>query len=290
MNNRNDRNKSLQGVRILSLALNLPGPGALMRCRDKGAECIKLEPLAPLGATSADPMQIYSPHAYTVLHEGIRIVQADLKTEEGQDTLHHELAQADVLITSFRHSALKKLGLEWAMLHQRYPRLGMVVIVGASGERANEAGHDLTYQAENDLIRGLDLPVTLYADMGGALLATEAILQARLHQLQHGTGVCVEVALIDAAAYLALPRTWGLTLPDSPTGGAHAGYGVYACQDGRVALAALEPHFVQALSRVMGVAVEAFNRSTIAQFLHTKTCNELNALAHQWDLPLHTMQ
>lgn len=103
----------LQGVRILSLALNLPGPGALMRCRDMGAECIKLEPLAPQGSPSADPMLIYSERAYTVLHEGIRMVQANLKTEEGQQTLHHELAQADVLISSFRPSALKKLGLEW---------------------------------------------------------------------------------------------------------------------------------------------------------------------------------
>ena len=34
----------LQGVRILSLALNLPGPAALMRLRQMGATCLKLEP------------------------------------------------------------------------------------------------------------------------------------------------------------------------------------------------------------------------------------------------------
>ena len=50
-----------------------------------------------------------------------------------------------------------------------------------------------------------------------------------------------EVALSDAAAYLALPRTWGLTSPQGSVGGAHAGYRVYPCKDGRVAVAALEP-------------------------------------------------
>jgi len=47
--------KSLKGLRLLSLALNLPGPAALMRCRQMGARCVKLE--SPAG----DPMQHYSP-------------------------------------------------------------------------------------------------------------------------------------------------------------------------------------------------------------------------------------
>jgi crotonobetainyl-CoA:carnitine CoA-transferase CaiB-like acyl-CoA transferase len=33
---------TLKGVRILSLSLNLPGPAALMRCRQMGASCVKL--------------------------------------------------------------------------------------------------------------------------------------------------------------------------------------------------------------------------------------------------------
>ena len=39
--------KPLKGVRILSLALNLPGPAALMRCVRMGANCVKLEPPGP---------------------------------------------------------------------------------------------------------------------------------------------------------------------------------------------------------------------------------------------------
>ena len=142
------RSKSLEGIRILSLALNLPGPAALMRLQAMGAKCVKLEPPAPAGyesASSADPMAIYSPVAYRDLQNGVRTITADLKTEAGQETLHRELAQADVMMTSFRPSALTKLGLGWVKLHGRYPRLCQVAIVGGAGERADEAGHDLTY-------------------------------------------------------------------------------------------------------------------------------------------------
>lgn len=285
----------LHGVRILSLALNLPGPAALMRCQQMGAACTKLEPLGTAD-NSTDPMATYCPDAYTAMHAGVTQARANLKTAEGQATLHTLLAATDVLITSFRPSALPKLGLDWPTLQQRYPALSLVQIVGAPGARAEEPGHDLTYMAENDLITGLDLPATLYADMGGSLMATEAVLQAVLHQRAQGTGLRLEVALSDAAAYLGLPRQWGLTQPGATIGGGHAGYRVYPCQDGRVALAALEPHFAQRLCEAAGIPLSSLDdmlqpstHEAIAAFLRTRTRATLDALAHEKDIPLHTL-
>ena len=169
-------NKPLTGTRVLSLALNLPGPAALMRLRKLGARCTKLEP--PTG----DPMQSYRPEAYVALHTGVRVVQADLKSETGRKVLQRELARTDVLLTSFRPSALKRLGLDWRSLHRQFPQLCQVAIVGAPGAAAEIPGHDLTYMAEQGLIQGLNLPPTLYADMGGALMASEAVLQVLLQR------------------------------------------------------------------------------------------------------------
>jgi alpha-methylacyl-CoA racemase len=288
----------LHGVRILSLALNLPGPAALMRCRKMGAECVKLEP--PAG----DPMGHYNPKAYGELHEGVKVQEADLKTEAGQKVLHRELAKTDVLLTSFRPSALEKLGLGWKLLHSKYPSLSQVAIVGAPGTRAEEPGHDLTYLADNGLVPGVELPATLYADMSGSLMASEAVLQAALRKHEryagsgdpHPEGLFMEVALSDAAAYLAYPRRWGLTLPSGSVGGAHAGYRVYTCQDGRVAVAALEPHFAAALCEVAGIQTEGIQtmlkpatRDAIAAFFATQTRSQLDKLAVERDLPLHTM-
>ncbi len=289
----------LKGVRVLSLSLNLPGPAALMRCQQMGASCVKLEPPAPAGSapgSSGDPMGWYNRSAYDVLHQGVRVAVADLKTERGQQALHRELAKADVLLTSFRPSALRKLGLAWKLLHPRYPALSQVAIVGAPGARAEAPGHDLTYLAENDLLVALDLPPTLYADMGGSLMASEAVLQAVLQQQKKGTGRYIEVALSDAAGYLALPRSWGLTQPGAAVGGGHAGYRVYPCQDGRVAVAALEPHFAKALCAAAGVPyaniltlLAPATHQLIADYLLTMTRQALDALAREKDIPLHTM-
>jgi len=292
----------LTGVRILSLSLNLPGPAALQRCRQMGATCIRLEPPAPPGSVgesgiTGDPMSRYSPSAYLALNEDIQLQTVNLKTEAGQAALHAELAQADVLLTSFRPSALTKLGLDWASLRPRYPRLSMVSIVGAPGANANLPGHDLTYLADNDLITGLELPATLYADMGGALMASEAVLQVLLLQRQSGQGSYLEVALVDAAAHLALPRSWGATLPGTLLGGGHAGYHVYPCLDGRVALAALEPHFAQTLCAVAGLPwhglemmQEDSTHQAIASFVAGLSRQALEALAAEHDIPLTTLR
>ncbi len=289
----------LKGVRILSLSLNLPGPAALWRLKRMGANCLKVEPPAPANAppgSSGDPMSQYSRPAYDALHAGIRIKCADLKTDKGQKTLHLELLKTEVLITSFRPSALTKLGLNWQALHQRYPKLSLVSIVGSPAARAEEPGHDLTYMAENDLLSGLIMPATLYADMGGALMATEAVLQTLLHQRQTGQGCFMEVALSDASAHLALPRAWGLTLPGTLIGGGHAGYQVYPCKDGRVAVAALEPHFAKSLCAVTGLAwntpammMTASTHQYFKQFFANHTRKELEKLAQEHDIPLYTL-
>jgi crotonobetainyl-CoA:carnitine CoA-transferase CaiB-like acyl-CoA transferase len=241
-------------------------------------------------------MGLYNRLAYDTMHTGMRIVNVDLKSEKGQKALHRELARTDVLLTSFRPSAMQKLGLDWRSLHKTYPTLSLVAIFGAPGERAEEPGHDLTYMAENNLVSSLELPPTLYADMGGSLMTSEAVLKARLHQLQKGKGIRLDIALSDAAAYLALPRTWGLTKPGAAVGGGHAGYRVYPCKDGRVAMAALEPHFAAALAQAVGLRVPNVmamfapeTHAAIAGFLLTQTRRQLDKLAVDKDIPLHTL-
>jgi len=297
--------QSLRGVRVLSVALNLPGPAAVMRLADMGATCKKLEPLPPPGfpkGSSSDPMGNYAPHAYAQMHAGVKVVQADLKSLKGQAKLDALLSKADVLVTSFRPSALKKLSMDWPTLHARYPALIQVCIVGAKGAAAEIPGHDLTYLAAHGLVNGLNLPATLFADMAGSSLAVEAVLKALWQRARpgrtHGKGVFHEVALEDAADYLALPRHWGLTLPRGSVGGAHAGYAVYACIKGRVAVAALEPHFAARLAEVAGIKaaksgqdlmILASTHLKLSEFFAGLTRKQIERIAKEKDLPLLTM-
>jgi crotonobetainyl-CoA:carnitine CoA-transferase CaiB-like acyl-CoA transferase len=109
-----------------------------------------------------------------------------------------------------------------------------------------------------------------------------------------GSGLYLEVALNAAADWLALPRSWGLTRPTGAVGGAHAGYRVYACADGRVAIAALEPHFAARLCEAAGLGARDMmapaTREALAAWLQTRTRAELEALARERDVPLLTLE
>jgi crotonobetainyl-CoA:carnitine CoA-transferase CaiB-like acyl-CoA transferase len=284
--------RPLRGTRVVSLALNLPGPAALRRLADMGARCTKVNP--PAG----DPMRHYTPEGYAQLHEGVKEVTLDLKDAKGQAALHKLLAQTDILLTSFRPSALVKLGFGWKTLHKQYPQLSLVQVVGAPGPLAEIPGHDLTYQGEVGLVPGMELPASLFADMGGALMASEAALQAMLMQKTTGKGTLHEVALSTAAAWLALPRDWQMTTPRGAVGGAHAGYRIYPCKNGRVALAALEPHFAQRLCEAAGIHMahpvrDLFKpavHQAMTTFVASKTRQQLDALAKAKDIPLLTLK
>lgn len=283
--------KPLRGVRVVTLALNLPGPAAIMRLAQMGASCTKINP------PSGDPMFHYTPDGYALFHKGVKGKTLDLKTDAGQAAIHKILPNTDVLLTSFRPSALHKLGLNWKSLHKQYPGLSLIEVVGAPGPLAEIPGHDLTYQAEVGLVNGMGLPPSLFADMGGALMASEAALKAVLTLKTTGQGSRHEVALSEAAAWLALPRRLRMTTPEGAVGGAHAGYRVYACKNGRVAVAALEPHFAASLCEAAGVTIshpskDLFKLSThraIENFLASQTRQQLDKLASAKDIPMMSL-
>ena len=164
-----------------------------------------------------------------------------------------------------------------------------IIVVSTS---LNEVNASLTWRC-NWL-----LPASLFADMGGALMASEAALQAILVQKATGKGTLHEVALSTAAAWLALPRQWQMTTPRGAVGGAHAGYRIYPCKNGRVAMAALEAHFAQRLCDAAGIRIghpvkDLFKPSVhkaIENFVSGKSRQELDALAEARDIPLLTLR
>ncbi|MBB5206427.1 crotonobetainyl-CoA:carnitine CoA-transferase CaiB-like acyl-CoA transferase [Inhella inkyongensis] len=278
---------ALRGLRLLSLGLNLPAPLALQRCVQLGAKACKVEP------PDGDLVARVQLALYASLHRGVRVLALDLKSAAGQRALARELARADVLLTSFRPSALRRLGLSWAALRREHPGLWQVRIVGAAGVRAEESGHDLCYQAEQGLVQGLQMPTSLLADLGGAQMAVQAVFEAALGRAQGRRPRCLTVSLGEAAEFAAQPLRWGLTAPGGLLGGGHAGYAVYACADGRVAVAALEPHFAQRLAAAAGLMLRSpadWMRPATHVALRTWMAGQskaaLLALAHAQDWPL----
>jgi crotonobetainyl-CoA:carnitine CoA-transferase CaiB-like acyl-CoA transferase len=261
----------LAGIRVVSIAVNLPGPAAAARLVELGASVAKVEP--PKG----DPLAAASPELYARLAAGQDVLRLDLKDEAGRARLDELLAGADALLTSNRPSALARLGL--ADLEARHPRLVHVAIVGHPAPGQELPGHDLTYVAEHGLVSPPHLPQTLVADLGGAERATTALVALLIARGRGGKQRYAEVALAEAAEFFALPHNHGLTKPGGPLGGGSPFYRLYGVDGGWIALAALEPRFRERLEAELGgpPAPDSFAERTPAAW---------EAWAAERDLPI----
>lgn len=272
--------KPLAGIKVVNLALNLPGPAAAQRFFALGAEVIKVE------GPGSDPMEIYHAGWYRDMAAGQTILKLDLKSDNGRTELDQLLSSADLLISASRPAAMVRLGLDWNSLHLKFPRLCQVAIVGYPAPRENEAGHDLTYQASLGLLTPPYMPRTLLADMAGAEMTVSSALTLLLQRERSGEAGYAEVALSEAAASLAEPLRYGCTAAGALLGGGIPEYNIYQSSDGWVAVAALEPHFKKRLEESLAITTAEEYRKAFAG----QSCAYWQGWGKQQDVPIETVR
>jgi alpha-methylacyl-CoA racemase len=258
----------LTGLRVIDLTRNLPGPFATRMLADLGAEIIKVEP--PEG----DPARSL-PTLYEALNAGKATRTVDFKHASGLSELRSWLADADVMLDSFRPGAVAGLGLSFDQIQVLNPRLVMVSITGygQSGPWAGKAGHDLNFMAMSGVLDQLRAPTgelalsnVQWGDLAaGSSMACIAVLAAVLSARQTGQGRHIDVSMTHGLhAHLVMPKATGVLMSpilghwpgagQDMLNGALPCYNLYATQDGRhLAMAALEYKFWR-------VACEGFER------------------------------
>lgn len=272
-----------QGTRLVTLAQNVPRPAAVARIRSLGASVVKIEP--PAG----DPLAEANPAWYEHLATSQEVVRLDLKDAAGRARLDDYLTTADLLLTSSRPSALRRLGLGPEKLRQAYPRLCVLAIIGYPVPRVDEPGHDLTYLAEGGLLSPPEMPRTLLADLAGAERAVSAALALLLDREKGNSASYAEVALSEAAASFAEPWCFGITRPGEHLGGGFPGYNLYKAKSGWVAVAALEPHFWKRLLAELGLGADS-SKEELAGILRRQTAEEWERWAAERDLPVAALR
>lgn len=268
----------LQGIQVVSLAVNLPGPLTAARYTELGAGVTKVVP------PGGDPLAWVSPAWHDALQAGQEVLALDLKSAEGQARLAELLATADVLLTATRPSALARLGLDWSSLSARYPRLCHVALVGYPPPDEDRAGHDLTYQASVGLLEPPAFPRLPLADYAGSERAVSATLGLLWEREHTGRGGQVMVSLVEALAPYAHALCYGLFAPGTLLAGASPLYHLYRAREGWVALASLEPHFRARLAAGLGLAELSYETLAAAFLAHTAA--EWDAWAAAHDIPL----
>lgn len=267
----------LDGVRVLDLSQNSPGPMATMMLADFGADVLHvvrpgLGSLSELygGDVSADPYITLRFQPHDAVMRNKRSLALNLKTEAGHDIFLRLVAEADVLVEEMRPGKMAALGLDYESLSAANPRLIYCSITGygQTGPMAGAAGHDLNYLAMSGI---LDLcrdrsgrpvnPQAALADNGaGSMSAVAGILMALIARQHTGRGQHIDVSLTDSVMYLttdmystalgggAPSREWrGTLMGDFPH------YRVYRCADDKwLSVGALEAPFTEALFDALG--------------------------------------
>ena len=268
----------LQGVKIVSLALNAPGPVAAARLTKLGAEVTKIEP--PAG----DATRNAAPDWYASLCQGQTVLRLDLKNPNERTHLNSLLAHADLLLASFRPSALHRLGLDWDTVHVQHPRLCFVGIIGYPHPQEERTGHDLTYQGDLGLLRPPMMPSTLFVDLAGAERAVSMALALLNQAARKKIFGSAWVSLHECARDLTEPAKAGLTSSGGLLGGGYPLYGFYKTSDGWIAIAALEPHFAKRL--LLELNLSNADRSELERIFLQRSAAAWEGWAAERDLPL----
>jgi crotonobetainyl-CoA:carnitine CoA-transferase CaiB-like acyl-CoA transferase len=261
--------RPLTGVRILDLTRLLPGPYATMVLADLGAEVIKIEE-----PTRGDPARHLPPlwgdagTLFLIVNRQKKSLTLNLKEPAGVRIFHRLAETADVIVEGFRPGTTERLGIGYATIEKLNPRIIYCSITGygQTGPYSQRAGHDINYIALAGVLglitdeRGEPVvPGVLMADLGGALVATIAILAALVARQTQGRGQYIDVSLYQAAFAFALVGLASVVAGEElPVGAKHAlsgrfpWYNVYRTRDGKyLAVGALEPAVWQRLCQAL---------------------------------------
>ena len=164
----------LEGLTVLDLTRVLSGPYCTMLLGDMGARVIKIEQPGKGDDTRAwGPPFLQGESAYFLsINRNKESVTLDFKQPEGRAILDRLIAKSDVMVENFRPGSLGKLGLDYASLATRHPRLVYCSIsgYGHTGPRKGEAGYDAVMQA----VRGAKLSVWIAtANLKGVMVEDE---------------------------------------------------------------------------------------------------------------------
>lgn len=205
-----------EGLKIVDLTQVWIGPMMTRIFRDLGANVIKIE-------RTDTPDQVRSGFVagndvsgefwnnrsqyFAARNAGKRAMQLDLRSEQGRELLMRLLEDADVLAENFTPGAVRRMGLGYDDLKERFPSLVYISMsgygqygpiahrkaVGMSMEPASGAVAVTGYPGEDPLKTG-----QTWVDHYAGLHATAAVIAALIYRQRTGRGQYVDVSMQEA--------------------------------------------------------------------------------------------
>ena len=260
----------LRGIRVIDYSHFLAGP-FLSRClAAMGAQVIKVERPTAGDGGRAHPYFIDGHSGYFLQQNmGKQGLCVNVRDPRGLDLMHRLAEGADVFVENYRPGALNRLGLGYADLSARNPRLVYCSIsaYGHSGPDADNPGFGLIAEAKSGAMAMIGVPgeapplfrIAL-ADMYTGIHGVAAVNAALLGRMTSGRGQHIDLALYDCMVSIheyavqcytlsggkEVPVQTGHDLPESTV------YGVFPGRDGNLVITAQTDAIWLRLAKLVG--------------------------------------
>jgi crotonobetainyl-CoA:carnitine CoA-transferase CaiB-like acyl-CoA transferase len=154
----------LAGIRVIDITTVVLGPYCSQTLGDMGADVIKVE------TTEGDSTRLIGPSRtpgmgsyFANLNRNKRSIALDLKKPAAREAILRLVETADIFVHNMRLGAASRLGLDYATLSARNPKL---IYAAASGFRKGSSMQE--FPAYDDLIQGVSGIASLNAGPDGA--------------------------------------------------------------------------------------------------------------------------
>ena len=209
--------KPLEGIRVVEMSTFIAVPACARYFAEFGADVIKIEPKGGdqvrfNGASEGRLGDPYENTTFDLENAHKRSLVLNLKAEEGREILFKLLEETDIFLTNWRPQALKKLGLTYEELKEKFPKLVYASFTGfgEEGPDMNLPGYDFTafwarggllgtlYQADsepNNLIPGI-------GDHVSGMFLAAGIMTALFNAQRTGKGDYVTTNLLHCSVFV----------------------------------------------------------------------------------------
>lgn len=249
--------RPLDGITVVSLEHAIAAPFCSRQLADLGARVIKIErPGSGDFARGYDERVAGLASHFVWTNRSKESVALDLKQDDALAVLDGLLAKADVLLQNLAPGAARRLGLDFDVLHARFPRLIVCDVsgYGGGGSYERKKAYDLLIQSEAGFLSVTGGPEDeqlakagcSIADIAAGMYAYSGILSALLLRERTGEGSRVEVSMLESLvewmgyplyyAYAGMP-------PPARAGAAHSTiypYGPFPAGDGGTVMLGLQ--------------------------------------------------
>ncbi|PMS16885.1 formyl-CoA transferase [Trinickia dabaoshanensis] len=197
----------LDGVRVIEFTHMVMGPTCGMILADLGAEVIKIE---PPGGDKTRKLPGLGIGFFRTFNRNKKSVVLDIQTREGQAQARELIGECDIVLENFRPGLMAQVGLGYAELSQRFPRLIYVSHKGfLPGPYEKRLALDEVVQMMGGLSYMTGLPGrplragTSVNDIMGGMFGAIGVLAALRERDRTGHGQEVQSALFENCVFLS---------------------------------------------------------------------------------------